>query len=198
VKRLLPLILLLCAPVGALRAQPATVVGGHLGVEFFDTSTGLETSPVIGGRWAWFARNGHGFEVGLEYSETRLESGQLTVLLELPFDDPQTVSERLLRGSVDYGYVGRGGVVRPYVMAGVGYLRGEILLSNRARRIVDALNRTVDTHDSTPTYEAAVGVLVGEERLRFRYDLRLIWIDGLFGNDGTATFQTSGGLSFVF
>jgi len=198
VKRFALLFLLLCAPVGAARAQSTTMVGGHLGVEFFDTTTALETAPVIGGRWAWFARNGHGLEVGLEYSETRLEAGQLTVLLELPFDDAQTVTEQLSRFSLDYGYVGRGGVVRPYVTAGVGYLRGDIVLSHRAERILDALNRTVDTRDSTPTYEAAVGVLVGEERLRFRYDLRLIWIDQLFGNDGTATFQTSGGLSWVF
>jgi hypothetical protein len=198
VKKLALLLLLICASARTAQAQQATVVSGFLGFEFHDSSAALETNPVVGGRWAWFARNGHGLEVSLEYGETRIEAGQLPILLSLSFDDPQTVTERLGRISVDYGYVGHGGVVRPYVTAGLGVLRGEIVLSQRAQRIVEAQNRTVDTVDSSATWEAGTGVLVGDERLRFRYDLRVIWINDLFGNGGTATYQTSGGISWVF
>ena len=198
VKRILLLFLLACAPAGAPRAQQATVIGGFLGAQFYDTDAPLETSPVVGIRWAWFARNGQGFEVTLDYTETRVETGQLETALGLDFDDPQSEPEQLQRISVDYGYVGRGGMVRPYVVAGVGFLRADLALSRRAERFLAATNRTLDTHDTSATFEAGTGVLLGEDRLRFRYDVRIVRIDSLFQDGGTTTYQTTGGVSWVF
>jgi len=198
VKRSLLLLLLMCASAGAARAQDSNVVSAFLGAQFFDTGAPLETSPVLGLRWAWFARNGHGLEVTIDYTESRVETGQLAILLGLSFDDPQTITERLQGLSLDYAYVAHGGMVRPYVTAGVGCLRSDLVLSQRAERIIEAFNRSVDTRESSATYEAGAGVLVGEERLRFRYDLRVVWIDQLLQSGGTATFQTSGGISWVF
>jgi opacity protein-like surface antigen len=198
VKRLVLLLVLAFAVVDTAHAQQATVLTGFLGAEFFDTDAPLETSPVLGLRWAWFARNGHGFETTLDYTESRVEVSQLGSLLGLSFDDPQTIPEQHLRIALDYAYVGRGGLVRPYVTAGVGYLDAELVLSNRAERILANLNREVETQDSSITYEAGAGVLVGEERMRFRYDMRIIRIDDLFIYGGTTTYETSGGISLVF
>ncbi len=197
-KTLLLALLIACAPLGAIRAQQATVVGGFLGAQFYDTDAPLETSPILGVRWAWFARNGQGFEVTLDYTETRIETGQIATVLGLSFDDPQSEPEQQQRISVDYGYVGRGGMVRPYVVAGVGFLRADIALTLRGQRLATALNRTVDTHDSSTTFEAGTGVLVGEDRLRFRYDVRIVRIKNLFDDGGTTTYQTTGGISWVF
>jgi opacity protein-like surface antigen len=198
VKRLFFLLVLAFAMTRPAHAQQASVISGFLGAQFFDTDAPLETSPVLGLRWAWIARNGHGFEVTIDYTETRVEVGQLTSLLGLSFGDPQTMPEQLQRIAVDYAYVGRGGVVRPYVTAGVGFLDASLVLSNRAERILATLNRQVDTHDSSVTYEAGAGVLVGEDRLRFRYDMRIIYIDQLFTYGGTTTYQATGGISWVF
>jgi len=198
VKRISLLLVLAFAMIRPAHAQQATVITGFLGAQFFDTDAPLETSPVLGMRWAWFARNGHGFEMTLDYTETRVEASQLSSILGLSFDDPQAIPEQLLRIALDYGYVGRGGVVRPYVTAGVGFLDANLVLSNRAERILANLNREVDTHDSSITYEAGAGVLVGEERLRFRYDMRIVRIDHLLTYGGTTTYQTSGGICWVF
>src|SRR5262249_21484485 len=160
-KTLLLAFLAACAPLSIARAQQATVVGGFLGAQFYDTDAPLETSPIFGVRWGWFARNGQGFEVTLDYTETRIESGQIATVLGLSFDDPQTEPEQHQRISVDYGYVGRGGVVRPFVVAGVGFLRADIALTHRGERLVTSLNRTLDTHDTSTTFEAGAGVLAG-------------------------------------
>ena len=197
-KKLLVLVLLGLCPVAAVRAQEARVVTAFLGEQFYDTRSALESSGVVGVRWAWYARTGHGFEVSLDYAQTRVETGTLSQLLGLNFDDPQTLPEELERLAVDYSYVARGGLVRPYVSAGLGYLRADISLSGRAERFISSLGRTFDANDSALTYGAGAGVLIGEDRLRFRYDLRVIRFAELFNTGNSTTLQTSGGFAWVF
>lgn len=197
VGRAIALAVLLSAPAGVARAQQAQMVTGFLGARFYDIDSALETSPVVGARWGWFARSGHGFEFAIDYTESRLETGQIALLLGVSFEDPQALPEQLETVSLDYAYVARGGVVRPYAMIGAGYVRAEIALSNRAERLLESLNRSLETSDTSAVYQAAFGVLVGEERLRFRYDARLVRIDSLFGSP-TTVFQMGGGFSWIF
>lgn len=197
-KRLLVILFLASSSVSPILAQQARVVTAFLGEQFFDAGAAQEASAVLGVRWAWYARTGHGFEFTIDYTETRIEGGQLPLLLNFNFEDPQTMPEELERVAVDYSYVARGGLVRPYVSAGVGYLRADIRLSNRAEQFLASLGRTMDTDDSATTYGAGAGVLIGDELLRFRYDLRLIRMGDLFSTGSTTNFQTSGGFAWVF
>jgi len=197
-KRALVLVVLGLCPIAAAQAQQARVVSTFLGVQLYDNRSALETSGVLGVRYAWFARTGHGFEVSLDYTQTRAEAGTLVQLLSLNFSDPQTLPEDLERLGVDYSYVSRGGMVRPFVNVGAGYLRADISLSARAERFVKALGRTIDTVDNAFTYEAGAGVLIGEDRLRFRYDVRVIRFGGVFDTGPGTTLQTSGGIAWVF
>ncbi len=197
-KRALVLVALGLCPVAAAQAQQARVVSTFLGAQFYDNRSALETSGVIGVRYAWFARTGHGFEASLDYTQTRVEEGTLAQLLGLNFTDPQTLPEEFERIGVDYSYVSRGGLVRPFVNVGAGYLRADISLSARAERFIKALGRTVDSVDNAFTYEAGAGVLIGEDRLRFRYDVKLLRFGGLFDQGPGTTLQTSAGIAWVF
>src|SRR5437773_2219502 len=48
------------------------------------------------------------------------------------------------------------------------------------------------------TYGAGAGVRVGEDRLRFRYDVRVIRFGKLFNNGNGTTLQTTGGFAWIF
>ncbi len=197
-KRALFLVALVSCPVAGVRAQEAHVVTAFLGEQFYDNTSAVEASGVLGVRWAWYARNGHGFEFTLDYARTRIEAGALPAFLGLNFDDPQTLPEELERVAVDYSHVSRGGLVRPYVSAGLGYLRATISLSGRAESVLSSLGRTFDTGDNALTYGAGAGVLIGEDRLRFRYDMRVIRFAALFNSGNGTTLQTTGGFAWVF
>jgi len=84
------------------------------------------------------------------------------------------------------------------VSAGLGYLRATISLSGRAESVLSSLGRTFDTGDNAVTYGAGAGVLIGEERIRFRYDMRVIRVGALFNSGNGTTLQTTGGLAWVF
>ncbi len=180
-------------------------LSAFMGAQFFDVDEGQETSPVMGVRWGWSNPSGHGIEVTLERSETRTEIAQLgfdVAFILPPFDvdlsDDQTEQLELLRVAVDYRYLIGSGMVRPYISVGIGLVRGEIDPTELQRFTLAALGVSIDDDDTSLTYGTAVGFLIGEQRTRFRYDLRMVAIDDLFDAGTTTNFQTSGGFTWVF
>ncbi len=187
-----PLLLLLTVTTLSAGEQE---LSGFFGIHFsevLDESDPQPLNSLIGVRWGWSSGSGHGIEVTVERTQTDVEVTFLEPLSGTTFSS--FVEADFFRVGLDYRLQGRDGTVRPYATAGLGYAFAD--LDRLPSSFV--LLRPHDDQNGSLTYSAGAGFLIGEGRLRFRYDLRLLVIDRPFDTDVQSNVETSAGFSWIF